>query len=213
MPRTFDMPGAHLGDLLMALPAMRAEDTVVTSRPERLAGLSWPTRVAFDPPAGAQPVEPAALDPSRHATERWLQATGRKPRNHLGSAKVDRHWLVLAPAVDNLRKQWPAEHWNVLYERLSLHYGARVIYAGASREAWRQALQYAHTVVCPDTGTAHLADALGVPRVIALHGMGQTHFERYHPYWTRGQHCIVRDTMEEITPALVEDMIHGEFAR
>ena len=59
-----------------------------------------------------------------------------------------------------------------------------------------------------DTGTAHMADALGVPRVVALHGQGQAHFERYAPYWNR-RHCVVRDTMAAITVDDVLGMIHG----
>lgn len=42
-----------------------------------------------------------------------------------------------------------------------------------------------------------MADALGVPRVVALHG-DRRNWIRCAPYWNRA-HCVVRDSMAAIT--------------
>lgn len=56
-------------------------------------------------------------------------------------------------------------------------------------------LASATVVVCPNTGTAHMADALGC-RVVGLYADRHRDFL---PYWQRN-YCIVRSRVERITP-------------
>lgn len=53
-----------------------------------------------------------------------------------------------------------------------------------------------------------MADALGVPRVVALYGQGWAHFNTYAPYWNRGA-CLVAERMDDITVDSVMEKIHG----
>ena len=187
----------HLGDVLMALPAMRAGDRVVARPQHRVPGapVAW-----LDVGNGT-----VAKLHTGHQTDAWLRATGREPvRHRLLPPAALRSGVVIAPDVRSERKRWG--RWGDL--RMALP-GADVIRATDSRHWWMQAMAGAAAVVCPDTGTAHMADAIGVPRVVVLHGMGQAHFDRYHPYWTAGEHCIVRDTMAAITVDDVLRKIYG----
>ena len=193
----FDLSTLHLGDVLMALPAMRAGDSVIARPQHRVPGapVAW-----LD--AGTGTVRPRLG--SVHETLAWLEAAGRGPARHrLLPAAAVRAGVVIAPDVRSERKRWGC--WGDLFLALP---DAQVVRATDSRHWWMQAMAGAAAVVCPDTGTAHMADALGVPRVVALHGQGQAHFERYAPYWNR-QHCIVRDTMSAITVDDVLEMIRG----
>ena len=185
----------HLGDVLMALPAMRAGDRVVARPQHRVPGapVAW-----LDVGDGT-----VAKLHAEHQTDAWLRATGREPVRHTLLPPRLRRGVVIAPSVDGPERQWRG--WGDLIHALP---DAEVVRATDSRHWWMQALAGAACVVCPDTGTAHMADALGVPRVVALHGQGQAHFERYAPYWNR-QRCIVRDTMSAITVDDVLEMIRG----
>lgn len=194
----FDLSTLHLGDVLLALPAMRAGDSVIARQEHRVPGapVAW-----LD--TGTGDVRPRLG--RMHETAAWLEATRRPPRRHrLLPPAALRSGVVIAPDVRSERKRWG--RWGDL--RMALP-DAHVIRATDSRHWWMQAMAGAAAVVCPDTGTAHMADALGVPRVVVLHGMGQAHFGRYHPYWTAGEHCIVRDTMDAITVADVLGALNG----
>jgi hypothetical protein len=193
---TFNLLTLHLGDVLMALPAMRAGDSCIAREQHRVSGVpvAW-----LDAGLG---IAPRDLH-MRHQADAWLAATGREPMRHVLLPPVERSGIVIAPAVRDTGRHWGG--WDALFEALP---AALVVTAHWSRKAWVQALNAAHTVICPDTGTAHMADALGVPKVVALHGQGQKHFERYAPYWNR-EHCIVRDSMQDIAVDDVLAVIHG----
>jgi len=192
----FNLLTLHLGDVLMALPAMRAGDSCIAQEQHRAPGapVAWVD--------GVKGIAPHDLH-LRHQTDAWLAATGREPMRHILLSPVERSGIVIAPTVRDAVRQWSG--WDALTEALP---AALVVTAEWCRKTWMQALNVAHTVICPDTGTAHMADALGVPKVVALHGQGQKHFERYAPYWRR-EHCIVRDSMQEIAVDDVLAVIHG----
>lgn len=189
----FNLSTMHLGDVLMALPAMRAGDQVIAREQHRVPGapVEW-----LD--SGVSPLQPELC--RFHQTNTWLRAADRTPMRHeLLPPPADRYGVVLAPAVRGKARHWP--HWLELQRRLGPE--ALVVDGDVPRAAWMAALNGARVVVCPDTGTAHMADALGVPKVVVLHGLGWAHYWRYHPYWN-ATHCIVRDRIDEIT---VDDVI------
>ena len=187
----FDLRGLHLGDVLLAMPAMRAGDGVVVGAQHRVPGapVTW-----LD--AGRGP----CVSSVGHRTDAWLLATGRKPVQHALLPAADKDLLVIAPDVALPRKRW--DKWDVL--RLHLPHAIWVT-ASLARDAWMALLNRAHTVICPDTGTAHMADALGCPRVVGLYGRD---FDTFAPYWGRN-HCVVRDGMQAITVDDVLEAVHG----
>lgn len=191
----FNLMSLHLGDVLMAMPAMLPGDTVTVRDRFKVPYLNvnWETK------GGAHPRNLGTV----HQTQAWLSLSNREPVRHKLLPEVARSELVIAPSVMSSTKQW--SKWDKLIEMLPY---ARVIDEKLNRIEWMEALNGAHTVVCPDTGTAHMADALGVPKVIVLHGLGQKHFERYAPFWNRN-YCIVRDSMEAITVDDIMGLING----
>lgn len=191
----FNLMSLHLGDVLMAMPAMREGDLVSVRDRHKVPDAP----VLWTECGGASPRD---LD-RKHQTAAWLDMTGRSPVRHELMATEERTALLLAPDVTSERKQWGG--WAELTQALP---EAKMVGSSVNRLEWMRMLNSAHTVVCPDTGTAHMADALGVPKVIVLHGMGQKHFERYAPFWNK-KYCIVRDTMEDITIDSVMEMVHG----
>lgn len=192
----FNLLTMHLGDVLMALPAMRAGDSVIAQEQYRVPHV--PVRWVYE----GTGIAPRDLQLG-HQTDAWLNATGRAPVRHQLLPEGKRFSVLIAPDVKDETRHWMG--WAALQEAIP---SAVVVGASWSRTVWMRALSAAHTVICPDTGTAHMADALGVPRVVALHGNGRTHFSRYAPYWSRG-HCIVRDSMRDITVDDVLGVIHG----
>lgn len=187
----FDMRGLHLGDVLLALPAMRRGDAVVAHEYHRVPGapVTW-----LDTGRGL------CIGPHGHRTSAWLQAASRDPIRHQLLPRRDKDLLVFAPDVALPRKRWGR------WEQLAAHLPHAVhATAALARGAWMALLNRAHTVVCPDTGTAHMADALGCPRVVGLYGRD---FETFAPYWDRS-HCVVRNGMDAITVDDVLESIHG----
>lgn len=189
----FDLRAAHLGDVLLAMPAMREGDSVIAAPRARVPGLpvKW-----LDDGDGLRPVWRRGL----HATDGWIEASGREPIRHRLLPEADKDLLVIAPTVEALPRQW---HGWVQLARLLVD----AVWLGAteSREVWMATLNRAHTVVCPDTGTLHMADALGCPRVVGLYG---ANLDRYAPYWSGGAHCIERPRMA-MTPADVMEVVRG----
>lgn len=183
----FDMRGLHLGDVLLAMPAMRIGDAVIVQEQHRVPGapVAW-----LDTGTGTVR---ASLGHT-HETRAWLNATGRAPERHqLLPPPEQRHGVVLATEAAP-GKRWP--HWLELQRRLGPD--ALVVDDSFGRAEWMAALNGALVVVCHDNATAHMADALGVPKVVVLHGMGWPHYNRYRPFWN-ARDCIVRDTMDAIT--------------
>ncbi|WP_333627813.1 glycosyltransferase family 9 protein [Stenotrophomonas cyclobalanopsidis] len=187
----FNLQGLHLGDALLAMPAMRSGDSVAIGEQHRVPGapVAW-----LDAGAGMVP------SPRGHRTSAWLDATGREPVRHQLLPSVDRDLLVIAPDVRLPRKRWHG--WDELGRRLP---AAVWVTASIARAAWMHLLNRAHTVVCPDTGTAHMADALGCPRVVGLYGQD---FEQFAPYWCR-DYCVSRDGMARITVDDVMGAVRG----
>lgn len=191
----FDLSTLHLGDVLMALPAMRAGDVVSARERHRFPGAPVRWR---DEPGGLH----ALAAPGQHVTDAWLALTGRDPVRHRLLPEEPKSLLVVAPEVAAPEKRWHG--WTELMERLA---GVVLLGATEAREVWMRALNRAHTVICPDTGTAHMADALGCPRVIALHGV-PANWPRCAPYWDR-RYCIARTSMDAITVDDVLEVVRG----
>lgn len=189
----FDLNRAHLGDFLLALPAMHPEDGVVL-RPEfRLSKL--PLRW-LDGGAGVRPIG----KPYMHVTDAWLESTGRPAMRWQLMPGQRKTLTVIAPCVTSKSRQWHG--WNELKERLPQ---AVAIDDKLPRAEWMALLNQAEVVICPDTGTAHMADALGCSRVIGLYAK---HFATHAPYWNR-KHCISKCSMDEITVDDVMERVHG----
>ena len=204
---TFDLRAGHLGDVLMAMPAMRAEDTVLVSEGRyavpQLDTVDWQVGATV---RGVGEVVPDNL-PGQHRTSWWLNRLDREPVQHQLARNRARSGIVLAPAVAAGCKRWG--RWAELHAELILRRQKCLAVGGyETRTSWMTVLSGAHTVVCPDTGTAHMADALGVPRVIALHGSREG-FRAYAPFWSRGKHCVVRDSMSDISVGDVLEAIDG----
>jgi hypothetical protein len=178
----------------MAMPAMRVGDSVVARPQHRVPGLpvDW-----LDSGDGLH----AQHRRGQHVTGAWLDLVGREPVRHPLLPEVDRTLTVIAPAVAAREKQW--DKWDALKLPHAVWVDALL-----ARNAWMTLLNRAHTVICPDTGTAHMSDALGVPKVIVLHGMGAAHFNTYAPFWNRS-HCIVRDSMGDISVDHVMEALRG----
>lgn len=184
----FDLSGQHLGDVLLAAPAMRSGDQVVVGKQYRVPGLpvEW-----LDSGKGIS----AHTAPKRHMTDAWLLAAGRGPVRHQLLPKRPRTLFVIAPCVKSVKKRW--DGWAEIVKRIPEVWW---LDGETPRQGWMNILSQAHTVICPDTGTVHMADALGCPRVIGLYGQG---FDQFAPYWNR-EHCVVRKGMDAIT---VEDVM------
>ncbi len=190
----FDFSMAHLGDVLMALPAMRWGDAVIAKPEHRVPGapVKWLDK-------GVATVHPAPRR-GRHTTDAWLEATERAPVRHELMPAAPKKLYVIAPEVESPSKYWKA--W------VDLDTNEDVILSSTmEREEWMDTLNQAHTVICPDTGTAHMADALGCPRVIALHGI-PANWPHCAPYWDR-RYCIARDSMDAITVDDVMEMVRA----
>lgn len=184
----FDLRGQHLGDVLLAAPAMRPGDQVIVGKQHRVPGLpvEW-----LDSGRGIS----AHTAPKRHMTDAWLLAAGRESLRHRLMPEMPKTRIVIAPHVRSPKKQWHG--WEALKARLPY---ADWIDEHEPRCVWASLLNRAHTVICPDTGTVHMADALGCPKVIGLYGQG---FDQFAPYWNR-EHCVVRKGMDAIT---IEDVM------
>lgn len=191
----FNLFSLHMGDALMALPAMRSGDRMALREQHRFPGA--PVQYV-DEPGGLF----AFGEPGQQRTSAWLEASGRDPVRHQLMPERERELVVIAPAVAAPRKQWT--RWEVLRRALP---GALWIDGAACRARWMDALSRAVAVICPDTGTAHMADALGVPKVVALHG-ARENWPRYAPYWGR-EYCVVRDSMDDIQVPDVLEKVHG----
>ncbi|MCE7031746.1 hypothetical protein LY625_03790 [Lysobacter sp. GX 14042] len=189
----FDLRAGHLGDVLLAMPAMREGDAVIAQERARVPGLGVQWRAGG---SGIRPVH----GQGRHATDAWLLASSREPVRHTLLPDVPRDLLVIAPVVESPRRRWHG--WAQLARLLG-----DVVWLGATeaRQMWMETLNRAHTVICPDTGTAHMADALGVPKVVGLYGGAM---DRFAPYWNRA-HCIERPRMA-MTPAEVAEVVRAQ---
>lgn len=195
-PFTFDLRSEHLGDVLLALPAMRSGDRVLC-HPMHYFG---PASIAS---SGDKRV---VLPKTGHKTQGWLGATDRQAVKHSLMAQSRKQGVVIAPSVKASIKRW--NKWAKLRQAIGQ---LTEIHEDDSRSIWMNALNRAAVVICPDTGTGHMADALGCPKVIAMYGSGQDQFERYAPFWD-GSWCIVRDNMADITVEDVLERIHGQPA-
>lgn len=130
IPIEFDLGGAHLGDLLIALPAIgaaaRQARVVVSGLPPRhftaLRALPVAFRQTCERPA--QTLRPC-FQPGMHRTLAWLQALGegdqpvRMPIPVQGLRQAEAllpagNWALLSPWADYSGKRWPMRHWAAL---------------------------------------------------------------------------------------------------
>lgn len=191
----FNLSTLHLGDVLMAMPAMRTGDSVVARPEHRVPNLpvTW-----LDAGTGIHAIPRYG----EHFTDAWLRVSGREPVRHELLPAVERTLTVIAPEATGAHRRWTK--WDVL--QLALPRAVWVT-AALARDAWMDLLNRAHTVICPDTGTAHMADALGCPRVVALHGH-HLNWPRCAPYWNRA-HCVSRPSITDITVDDVLEAVNG----
>lgn len=194
----FDLSTSHLGDVLMAMPALRETDAVIAPERHRFPGAPF----AWLDPGEAKGNAYAAMRRGRHTTEAWLESTGRGPVRHRLLPETDKHLTVIAPMVVAAAKQW--DKWDALRRELP---DALVIDERFDRGDWMRALNAASVVICPDTGTAHMADALGCQVTVVLHGV-PSNWPHCAPYWDR-RYCIARESMAAITVDDVMEMVHG----
>lgn len=183
-----DLRTGHLGDLLLLAPALRAGDTV-HGLPEQYQLHQLP--VTYDPRPCAGAWDLGHHHYGEHRTEGWLRLSGRKPVRHrlLPADPPLRSDVLVAPDSGHPARAWP--HFQCLTARLRADPPGYVTFVShlLPRAQWLVELASAQTVICPNTGTAHMADALGVPRVIALYE-SEDSFRTCAPYWNRG-HCLV----------------------
>lgn len=115
----------------------------------------------------------------------------------LGAPPADQPYVIICPNAGMAYKEWPQERWGAVIEHLLRRYDVFVCGmpgkpriptpSGATHlEMGAAALAYliagAKTLIGPDSGHLHLADALGV-RVIGLYGA--TSSLTYGPYHDR----------------------------
>ena len=185
-----------MGDLLMAMPAMREGDSVIANPLQQIPlPVQWLS-------AGIGNV-PVRLGRGKHETVAWCEAANRQPYKHVLLENRHRSGIVIAPSVVSTKRQW--DKWDELLHCIP---DAKVVGPDVPRAEWMEVLASAHTVICPDTGTAHMADALCVPKLIVLHGNGEMHFNRYAPYWNRSN-CIVKDSMKDISVEDIMERLNG----
>ncbi len=139
-----------------------------------------------------------------------------RPNPDVQSIAVDGDYVILNPGFSGIRKQdyrshrsWPNGHWGKLIALITQHSGLAVAINGTEEErryfdslldmpgvhslfgsslpTLMRTLEQARCVISVDTGTMHLATALGIP-VIAL--FGPSNFELTGPY-SRSTPCRV----------------------
>lgn len=189
-----DLRNGKLGDLLLALPAIRTGDSVIL-RPQfrlDLLPVKW-----LDEGEGVR----AWAKPGQHTTDAWLEATKRRRKRWRLLPVTVKRLTVIAPCVDDPRRQWRG--WEELGTRLP---HAVWLDDKTPRLEWMRILNRARTVICPDTGTAHMADALGCPHVVGLYA---ALFKSHAPYWNRGS-CVVRSSMNLVTVEDVMEQVQQE---
>lgn len=201
-PLLFNLSQGHLGDVLMALPTMRWGDAVYCNPKHRVpnAPVFWLDSDQVDISKGIFP----GMRRGRHTTDAWIESTGRVPIRHTLLDEVERTRIVIAPDVEAPSKKWPTHRWMELHESII---GSELMDSSLNRLQWMHVLNSAKTVICPDTGTAHMADALGCPQVIVLHGV-MHHWPHCAPYWDR-RYCIFRSSMKDIQIDDVLEKIHA----
>lgn len=241
----FDLGGAHLGDLLIALPAIGAAAqgaSVVVSglQPRHFAALRG-LPVEFRQTCGrpATTLRPR-FRPGMHRTHAWLEALGPGtqpvrvpiPVHGLQQASVllpPGNWALLSVWADHPSKRLPIDRWASLAGALMAR-GYRVALIGppaakALQSAewpagvsdlrgcdtpltWPALLTRASLVVSLDTGSVHMADALGIP-VVGLYSVADP--AEYGPFWQRHR-CVYAPTMDALPLAQVLALIDGRHA-
>ena len=157
LPAEFKLQGAHLGDLLLALPAIGAAlqrvPVVVTGLLPRhfvaLRGL--PVTFRHSTEGRAHTLHPR-FSPGIHRTEAWLNALGpdtqavRVPipvqglpeaRNLLPHAR----WALLSTSADHPSKCWPMTRWVEVAEALQTR-GYQVALIGPAKARVAEAIQW-----------------------------------------------------------------------
>lgn len=151
----FPLEGLHVGDLLMALPAIAAVRRFATPvvsglQPRHFAALSTlPIAFRQNGPPGARVLRPA-WRAGAHRTEGWLAALGSDvgpermaiPLRGLAQANQwlpGRGWALLSPWADHAPKRWHAQGWQQVAAHLKARgYRVAVIGPRASSRLVRQ---------------------------------------------------------------------------
>ncbi len=233
LPIEFNLHGAHLGDLLLALPAIGAalkQAPVIVSGllPRHFTALrDLPVAFRHAPGVPVRTLRPR-FQPGTHRTVAWLDALGPGtqpvrvpiPIHGLGQAKAllpPARWALLSTWADHPAKRWPMANWSLVAQSL-LDRGYRVALIGPAQArehdpqpwppgvhdlrgqdtptTWPALLTRASLVVSLDTGSVHMADALGIP-VVGLYSVAHPH--EYGPFWQ--QHaCVHAAHMASISP-------------
>ena len=193
----FNLPTAHVGDLLLLAPALRCGD-VIYGLPKQHQLPQLPVTYRDTKP-GVGLFDLAGHRSNEHRTQAWLRMTNRTPYKHCLFPANKQDGFVLAPCVQQKSKRWP--YFDLLLARIREKYRnsyITVIDDKTTRHQWMLDLASADTVICPDTGTAHMADALGVRRVVVLYPTKQ-HHQLYHTFWNQDHHLIADGDMSTIT--------------
>lgn len=242
MMMRLNLYGQHLGDILMAMPAVHGyldeypERSVTIHADERyreyMAHIHG--RIEFEPCAGGITPDFRGI----HRSDAWIHAIGsppKRPRYFDGPDTSDPfwclgggQWIILSPEVRHSSKKWSISNWIKVAEYATYSGMTVALVGGAdsvqdcsdikaaipgrkiidfsgwdSPAEWMKLLASCAAVVCPDTGTAHMADFLGT-KVIGLYGVSK--LDEVGPYWDR-RYCIEQPGMDKITPSMVIDQI------
>lgn len=130
-------------------------------------------------------------------------------------------WCLIQPWCEYSRKEWNVKNWIEVIKGLEqenikvaiagpLDYKARANYicnntsavnliGKDNKDTWSTTIAAADVVISPDSGAAHMADALGKPAVVLF---GPTNEKVWAPYWNR-QFVIKEASMKQIKPKQV----------
>lgn len=201
----FDLRGARFGDVLLAAPAMREGDIVVT-RNDHCTLRSLPVIWLRQMPHTDDQVHRLAAEAGEHLTDYWLRVTGRTPVRHSMQIETRKapEDTVIAPCIKH-GKHWG--YWHALNDVL-MKQGRNTVMIGSGlpRWQWIESLALAKVVIVMDTDTAYMADHIGAARVVGLYDEHQ--WQHRAPYWDRS-HCIVRGDVDDITVEDVLEKVNG----
>ena len=112
----FDLRGARFGDVLLAAPAMREGDIVVT-RSDHCTLRSLPVIWLRQMPHTDDQVHRLAAEAGEHLTDYWLRVTGRTPVRHSMQIETRKapEDIVIAPCIKH-GKHWG--YWHALNDVL-----------------------------------------------------------------------------------------------
>lgn len=213
----FNMRTQHLGDLVMALPAITSclnQDVQVGvyiakqyTRLFQHLEIDWLSRWL------PTEYEARRITHTGHRADMWanqVRKYGIEVNMERPPMVFDKYqgplpdnYVVLAPYCDERKKQWDVIKFNYIGRWLIAN-GMNVVIIGPLRAKamcsniespgvinlcgmdtvtnWPDIIYRAKTVVCPDTGTSHIASLVGTHPVTLF---GHTKASVYAPYWSK----------------------------